>query len=70
LKQMDDKIKNFAKYIPADFREMCNNYASADTSTRIKVDILLEPSKAADFLQIISESMKVKEKLDKEGEQI
>lgn len=62
---MDDIIKNFAKYIPADFREMCNNYASADTSTRIKVDILLEPSKSAEFLQIIAESMKVTEQSDK-----
>jgi hypothetical protein len=65
----DEMIKNFYKYVPADFREMCNNYASADTSTRIKVDILLEPSKSAEFLQIIAESIKVKEKLDKEGEQ-
>ena len=65
----DEMIKNFCKYIPADFREMCNNYAAADTSIRIKVDILMDSSKAADFLQIISESMKVKEKLDKEGEQ-
>jgi hypothetical protein len=65
----DEKIKNFYKYIPADFREMCNNYASADTKTRIKVDILLDSNRAAEFLQIIAESMKAKEKLNEEGEQ-